>query len=95
MKPIKTEASYQKALGRIEELWGAPPDTPEGDEVEILMVPVEAYENKHHPIPPSDPVNAILFQADRLGMDSQVPTPGRFSPGSGRKSKMMGWRFTP
>ena len=36
MKPIKDEASYQKALERIEEFWGAAPDTPAGDELEIL-----------------------------------------------------------
>ena len=69
MKPIKNEASYQEAIERIEELWGAAPDTPAGDELEILMVLVEAYENKHYPIPPSDPVNAILFQMDQLGVD--------------------------
>ena len=69
MKPVKNEASYQEALERIEELWGADPDTAAGDELEILMVLVEAYENKHYPIPPSDPVNAILFQMDQLGVD--------------------------
>lgn len=69
MKPIKNEAAYQKALERIEGLWGAAQDSPEGDELEILLVLVEAYENKHYPIPPSDPVNAILFRMDQLGID--------------------------
>lgn len=69
MKPIKRETAYQDALRRLEELWGAAPDTPEGDELEILMVLVEFYEKEHYPIPPSDPVDAILFQMDQLGMD--------------------------
>lgn len=69
MKPIKNESAYQNALSRIEKLWGAAPDTPEGDELEILLVLVEAYENKHYPLPPSDPINAILFQMDQLGID--------------------------
>jgi HTH-type transcriptional regulator/antitoxin HigA len=69
MKPLKNEHAYQEALERIEELWGAASNTPEGDELEILMVLVEAYENKHYPIPPSDPVNAILFQMDQMGID--------------------------
>ena len=69
MKPIKNEAAYQEALRRIEVLWGVPPDTPEGDELDILMVLAEAYENKHYPMPPADPVNAILFQMDQLEMD--------------------------
>lgn len=62
MKPIKDEQSYTESLQRIEELWGAEPDTPEGDELDILLVLVEAYEEKHYPIPPSDPVQAILFR---------------------------------
>lgn len=69
MKPIKNESAHQNALSRIEELWGVAPDTPEGDELEILLVLVEAYENKHYPMPPSDPINAILFQMDQLGID--------------------------
>ena len=69
MKPIKDEQVYQEALARIEKLWGAEPDTPEGDELDILLVLVEAYEEKHYPIPPSYPVEAILFRADQMNLD--------------------------
>ena len=72
MKPIKDERVYQEALARIEELWGAEPDTTEGDELDILLVLVEAYEEKHYPIPPSDPVEAILFRADQMNLDRKA-----------------------
>lgn len=72
MKPIKDELVYQETLGRIEELWGAEPDTPQGDELDILLVLVEAYEEKHYPIPPSDPVEAILFRADQMNLDRKA-----------------------
>ena len=72
MKPIKDEQVYQEALGRIEELWGAEPDTLDGDELDILLVLVEAYEEKHYPIPPSDPVEAILFRADQMNLDRKA-----------------------
>ena len=72
MKPIKDELVYQEALGRIEELWGAEPDTPQGDELDIMLVLVEAYEEKHYPIPPSDPVEAILFRADQMNLDRKA-----------------------
>ncbi len=72
MKPIKDERTYQAALARIDELWGAEPDTAEGDELDILLVLVEAYEEKHYPIPASDPVEAILFRADQMNLDRKA-----------------------
>jgi HTH-type transcriptional regulator/antitoxin HigA len=68
IKPIHNEADYQNALGRIEELWGAHEDSSDGDELEVLLVLVEGYENKHHPMPPSDPVDAIFFLMDQLNL---------------------------
>ena len=69
MKPIKNEKIYQKYLKRIEALWGAEPDTPDGDELDILLVLVEAYEERHYPIPPSDPVDAIIFRMDQMNLN--------------------------
>ncbi len=66
IKPIHNETDYQQALKRIEALWGAKEDTTEGDELDILLVLVEGYENKHYPMPPSDPVDAILFLMDQM-----------------------------
>ncbi|MDF1571956.1 MAG: hypothetical protein P1P82_10095 [Bacteroidales bacterium] len=47
IRPIKTEQDYDAALSRIEELWGAAKDTPEGDELDLLVTLVESYEMKH------------------------------------------------
>ena len=68
MKPIRDEQSYNDALKRIEKLWGAQADTPLGDELEVLMTLVEAYEDKYYPMPPSDPVEAILFRMDQMDL---------------------------
>lgn len=65
IKPIHNEKDYQEALNRVEKLLGSKQDTAEGDELDILLVLVEAYENKHHVMPPSDPVDAILFLMDQ------------------------------
>jgi HTH-type transcriptional regulator/antitoxin HigA len=68
IKPIKTEADYDAALDEIERLWGAPLGTPEGDKLDVLATLVEAYEQKHHPIYPPDPVSAIQFRMEQLGL---------------------------
>lgn len=50
IRPIKNEQDYYSAISRIEELWGAKIDTPEGDELDLLVTLVESYEMKHYPI---------------------------------------------
>jgi HTH-type transcriptional regulator / antitoxin HigA len=68
IRPIKTKQDYNSALNRIEELWGAKKDTLEGDEFDLLVTLVESYEMKHYPIAPPDPVDAIKFRMEQMGM---------------------------
>jgi HTH-type transcriptional regulator/antitoxin HigA len=68
IKPIRTAADHRKALHEIERLWKAVPGTPEHDRLEVLETLVEAWEDKHVPIPPPDPVEAIRFRLDQLGL---------------------------
>lgn len=68
IKPIKTEQDYNDSIKRIEVLWGAQKDTPEGDELDLLVTLVESYEMKHYPIAPPDPIDAIKFRMEQMGM---------------------------
>ena len=58
LKPIRSGRELDRALERIDELWGAKPGTPQGDELDVLMLLVEKYEEEHFAIPASDPVEA-------------------------------------
>lgn len=42
---IITVENHKAALARIEELWDAEPNTPEGDELDALVTLVNAYED--------------------------------------------------
>ena len=68
IKPIRTAADHRKALCEIERLWKATPGTPEHDRLEVLETLVDAWEDKHVPIPPPDPIEAIRFRLDQLGL---------------------------
>lgn len=68
IKPIKCEADHKAALQRIDALWGAEDDTPEGDELDVLVTLVEAYEEEEFPIDPPDPIEAILFRMEQAGL---------------------------
>ena len=68
IRPIKTEQDYKKSLSRIETLWGSKKDTSEGDELDLLVTLVESYEMKYYPIAPPDPIDAIKFRMEQMGM---------------------------
>ena len=73
--PIRTENDYDAALKRIDQLMNAELGTPEGDELDILVTLVEAYEAKHYPIPSCDPIEAIKFRMEQMGLEAKDLTP--------------------
>lgn len=68
IKVIKTEEDYQQALKRLEVIFEASIDSPEGDEAEILSILIEKYEDEHYPIGPPDPIEAIKFRMEQMDM---------------------------
>lgn len=66
LKPIKSEVDYNKALHRLEEIFDAKPNTPEGDELEILGILIDNYENENFSIGLPDPIEAIKFRMEQL-----------------------------
>jgi len=66
LKPIKTEKDYQEALERLEIIFDAQPGTKEGDELEILGILIEKFEDEHFPIELPDPIEAIKFRMEQL-----------------------------
>ena len=72
---IKTDKDYEKALSRIEGLMDAKPGTSEIDELEMLTALVEMYEEQNYPISPPDPIKAIKFRMDQLGLRQKDMVP--------------------
>jgi len=87
IKPIRTEQDYEAALKEIERLWGAEPETPDGDRFEVLFTLVEAYEDQHYEILPPDPVEAIKYYMDSRGLDRRDLE--EYIGGSGRVSEIL------
>ena len=75
IKPIRSEKDYQQALEQIEVIFDAQPGTTEYYLLEVLSILVEAYEEQHYPIDPPDPIEAIEFHMDRLGLTRRYLQP--------------------
>lgn len=68
LRPIRTEADYEKALAEVERLWGAKSGTLEGDRLDVLATLIDVYESEHYPMDPPDPVEAIKFRMEQQGL---------------------------
>ena len=68
IKVLKTEIDYENAMERIEAIFDAKPNTPEGDEFELLTLLIEKYEEEHYPIALPHPIEAIKFRMDQMGL---------------------------
>ena len=66
--PIRNEKDYQRALNRLEEIFDAKKGTEQGDELEILSILIDRFENEMLPIGMPDPIEAIKFRMEQMGM---------------------------
>jgi HTH-type transcriptional regulator/antitoxin HigA len=78
LKPIRTKADYNDALAEVERLWGAKSGTPKGDRLDVLATLIDAYETRHYPMDPPDPIEAIQFRMEQL----RSPAHAKRNPGS-------------
>jgi HTH-type transcriptional regulator/antitoxin HigA len=67
--PIRNEKDYQNALERLEVIFDAKKGSKMGDELEILSILIDQYENEHFPIGMPDPIEAIKFRMEQMGMN--------------------------
>lgn len=67
-KVLKTEADYQKAVLRTIKIFDAEPGLPDNDELELLLVLVKDYEDKHITIPELNPIDVIKLKMEERGL---------------------------
>jgi HTH-type transcriptional regulator/antitoxin HigA len=72
IRPIRTEADHEAALAEVEVFFDMDsepePGTPDGDRFDVLATLIAAYEARHYPIAPPDPVEAIKFRMEQAGL---------------------------
>lgn len=93
IKPIKNEKDYNQALERVEAIFDVKTGSPEGDELEVLSILIDQYENEHFPIDLPDPIEAIKFRMEQMGynqtdLENIVGLKSRASEILNRKKKL-------
>ncbi len=68
IRPIRSQHDYRRAMKQIERLMNAQANTPQGDQLDVLVTLAQAWEEKHHAIVPPDPVEAIRFAMEQRGL---------------------------
>ena len=90
VRPIRSAADHEAALEEIAGLMDAAPDSPQADRLEVLATLVEAYEAKHFPMDPPDPIEAIRFRMEQQGLTPKDLEP--FIGTSARVSEVLNRR---
>lgn len=90
---IKSEKDYQEVLQEIDKLLNAPENSKEAENLEILSILVEDYENKHYQIGAPDPIDAINSRVEQLGLtrkdlEKSIGSRGRVSDILGKKRNL-------
>jgi HTH-type transcriptional regulator / antitoxin HigA len=68
LRPIRTARDHEWAIGELRRLWGARKGTPEGDRLDILATLIDVYEAEVFPIDDPDPIAAIQFRMEQMGL---------------------------
>jgi len=98
LKPIKNETDYDTALMRVDELMELNPDlgTPESDELEVIVILIEKYEDKHWSISEPDPIEAIKIRMEQMHLKQKdlIPYIGNKSKVSEVLNRKIGLSLT-
>lgn len=70
-KVLKTEENYQKAIKRTLEIFNADDNTPEADELALLLVLIKDYEDKHIFLPSVSPIEIIKLKMEEQGIKAK------------------------
>jgi HTH-type transcriptional regulator/antitoxin HigA len=92
IKPIKTKTQYESALKNAYELMqkDLKPGSAENDKLEVLSILIEKYEDKNYPVPPPNPVEAIKFRMEQLGISRSELS--NYLGYKSRVSEVLSWK---
>jgi HTH-type transcriptional regulator/antitoxin HigA len=70
LRPIKTDDEYEAMLEWVDAQFDLAPEfnSQEGDQLQIALLLIKAYEDVHYPIPTPDPIEAVKLKMEEKGL---------------------------
>jgi HTH-type transcriptional regulator/antitoxin HigA len=75
IKVLKSETDYKEALKYVDKIFGAKPNTIQGEELELLLLVLKDNEDKHHAVALPDPIEAIKLKMEEEGLKASDLVP--------------------
>lgn len=70
-KVLTTKADHKKACSRAMAIFNAEPNTPEDDELGVLLVLIKDFEDKHYPMPQLYALEVIKIKMQEMGLKNK------------------------
>ena len=73
LKTIKNRKEYQASLDWVDTMFDnqVKPNSPEGEALQVELLLIKSYEDKHFPIPTSDPIEVITLKMVEKGLKNK------------------------
>ena len=75
MKPriIKTKKEYLPSLNWVDDMFDnkVKPDSKDGEDLQVMLILIQVYEDKNFPIPVLDPIEAIKLKMEAKGLKNK------------------------
>ena len=73
LRIIKTKKQYQEYLDWVDAQFDrhVKPNSPLGEKVQVALLLLKQYEDKHYPVPVPDPIEAIKLRMSDLGLKNK------------------------
>ena len=88
LKSLKSKRDFENAVKLCESFMDAKEGTIEATLAEALAILIEKYEDEHYPIDPPDPIEAIRFRMEQMGLERRDMV--KYMGSSSRVSEIFG-----
>ena len=73
LKIIGSKKEYQQYLDWADEMFDkqVSPESPEGEQLQVVLLLIRQYEDQHYPVPKPDPIEAIRSKMNDMGLKNK------------------------
>jgi HTH-type transcriptional regulator / antitoxin HigA len=73
LKVITSKREYEASLEWVDEMFDkkVKPASPDGEKLQVMLILIKEYEDRHYPVPPPDAIEAIKMKMEEKGIKNK------------------------